>query len=258
PPPDAQPTRTETPRLNEAATPSRLRLPNVSSEEPDFLANFAAIRATEERAAIDLSTFEPPISQEDTKPTSAIKAIAETDIFPRAATETIESLRAEPSSAIMDTVVRSSARATEERPAVVLPTSPDSESFQRTTEQPRVPLDFQLIQPPEPLDRDATPIFQKTQPKTPEAPPVVSEATPPPPIEAKSIWEIFGVPRPAENAPEPVNAIQDEPAPDGLPTRTDSAPPSMGDTTTYMILTGRMGLRARRRRDMARLRRPPA
>jgi uncharacterized protein YndB with AHSA1/START domain len=253
----AESNRADSLRLNDAAVSPRLRLPEVSSEEPDFLAHYAAIRATEEREAMSMSIFEPPISQEDTKPTSAIKAIAETDIMPRVA--------APPDSAsILDTHVRTSARATEERPAVSLPVP--SDIAERTTEQPRAVANFTPIQPPEIMDRDATPIFPKMQPTPAPANPASAPdtRTPIPTVNdgdtsTKSIWEIFGVQRPAETAaPETVTPPDSTPPSSAAPSaaRSEVVVPASGDTTTYLILTGRMGLRARRRRDMARLRRP--
>ncbi|PJF27615.1 MAG: hypothetical protein CUN53_03385, partial [Phototrophicales bacterium] len=221
-PPVSVPIKTVS-RLDESAVPSSLRIPDAPIAEPDFLKNFAAVRETEERAAIDQAIFEPAVTLEDTKPTSAINPV--TDAAPMIAELTpIE------------------AEKTVETPAAAL-----TEPKPLTPPEKVVELVSQLQG-----ETDATPVFVKPEsPAKPEAAPILHDDT-----ATKSIWEIFGVARPNESVSQPSQEAAQADNPSETITLSDSQRLVYGDTTTYLIMTGRVGLRARRRRDTSRVRRP--
>jgi hypothetical protein len=267
-----RPTASPTPikqasRLDDTLISSRLRLPEPPAGEPDFLANFhpetdrtpafpmPAVVGAAALPVDDPSPFEPPIAVEDTKPTSAIKPVSEAALT---APEPQAADSAPPPASEMPRVALEAAAAT-------LP--PALETSRSTSERPAAPA----VEPPAPQRAaDDTPIFPKMPKIEPE---VVSSADAAPRTETqradesatRSIWEIFGVPRPTEI----IDDKQTEtPAPSSPPSAPSAAsvisasapethPPSAGDTTTYMLVTARMGLRARRRRDLARVRRLP-
>jgi hypothetical protein len=222
PPVPVQPIKTAS-RLDESTVPPRLRVPDAPIAEPDFLEDFNAVRETEERAAIDQAIFEPAVSLEDTKPTSAVKPV------------------------------------TDAAPVV---TEPPPMEAEKTIETPAaMRTEPKLLAPPEKVieqvsqlqgETDATPVFVKPEsPAKPESAPILHDDT-----ATKSIWEIFGVARPNESVSQPSqNTAQTSNSAETI-TLSDSQRLVYGDTTTYLIMTGRVGLRARRRRDTSRVRRP--
>ncbi len=210
-------------RLDESAVPLRLRIPDAPITEPDFLIDFAAVRETEERPALDQAIFEPAVTLEDTKPTSAIKPVTDSPALIAG-------------SSTLDT----------EKP-VETPTTALAEP------NPLVPPE-KVIEQVSQLqgEDDATPVLIKQEAQSkPEPAPILHDDT-----ATKSIWEIFGVARPDESALQPSETAAKADNPAETITLSDSQRLVYGDTTTYLIMTGRIGLRARRRRDTSRVRRP--
>jgi hypothetical protein len=222
PRPPAEPL-TASSRLDENAVPPRLRVPDAPIAEPDFLEDFAAVRETEERAAIDQAIFEPAVTLEDTKPTSAIKPV--TDAAPMIA----------------------------ESPPMEAEKTIETAAAARTEPKPLAPPERVVEQVSQPQgETDATPVFVKSETEArAESTPATSDDT-----ATRSIWEIFGVARPNESASQPSEAPAQADNPAETITLSDSQRLVYGDTTTYLIMTGRVGLRARRRRDTSRVRRP--
>jgi hypothetical protein len=210
-------------RLDESAVPPRLRVPDAPIAEPDFLEDFAAVRETEERAAIDRALFEPPFALEDTKPTSAIKPVSDADLM------------------IAQPPARE-AEITVETPAAARPEPKPLAPAEKVVEQVSQPQS----------ETDATPVFVKPEAESKAEPATsVSDET-----ATRSIWEIFGVARPDENSVQTSEAVETPDNSAEMITLSDSQRLVYGDTTTYLIMTGRVGLRARRRRDTSRVRRP--
>jgi hypothetical protein len=123
----------------------------------------------------------------------------------------------------------------------------------RTEPKPLAPPERVVEQVSQPQgETDATPVFVKSETEArAESTPATSDDT-----ATRSIWEIFGVARPNESASQPSEAPAQADNPAETITLSDSQRLVYGDTTTYLIMTGRVGLRARRRRDTSRVRRP--
>jgi hypothetical protein len=180
------------------------------------LQNFTPARETEEGVGINQAVFEPAVELEDTKPTSAVKPVTDSAAIIAQATE----------SEAEKTIETAAAAQAEPKPLA---------PAEKVVEQ------VSQLQ----AETDATPVFVKPEAeKKFEPPAIMSDDT-----ATKSIWEIFGVARPSESDGQPSQAAE-------TITLSDSQRLVYGDTTTYLIMTGRVGLRARRRRDTSRVRRP--
>jgi hypothetical protein len=204
------------PRLDESAVPPRLRLPDALVAEPDFLRDFTPEREIEESPTADQVIFEPATASEDTKPTAAVRPVTD--------------------SAAITTPV----------PALETEKAVETAAEAQIKPEPLAPAEKVVEQVSQlEADSDATPVLVKPEAeKKAEPAPILSDDT-----ATKSIWEIFGVARPSESDGQPSQTAE-------TITLSDSQRLVYGDTTTYLIMTGRIGLRARRRRDTARVRRP--
>ncbi len=227
--------------------------PPEPEAEPEFLDQ-----------VIDLSRFEPPRDPSDTQPRKPVEPPTEAAAPPPFVDEETE-LLPEPLPEVLPNYAPPLVTSEPEQP-----TAPADQVAEETQPDYEAEVPVKAVEPETPITEpavptvDASPVVEPEAPTTatakvaepepqaptaepnpvePAAPPTASESP-----ETKSIWEIFGVPRPSETGPMPAASLaqpKPEPEPAAVPAEHINLPP--GST--------RAGLRIALRRKLAHVRR---